>query len=156
MAQPPSDSPDTSKSRRLPVSARRKIMDLIARRDHSETELRKKLRDQFSAEQIEDALAFARDNQWLAKPEVLSERMASALHRKVRGIRKINQKLHEKGLPRVSSDPDQELEKALKLARTRWPGEESPDKATREKIGRFLLSRGFENSIVRKVVYEKL
>ena len=140
-----------------PPSARRRVMDLIAKRDHSERELRKKLKEkEYEAADIDDAIEFARENNWLVAPDKLSERVAAGLHRRSRGIRAINHKLKEKGLPTVSTDPEVELEKALKLAQTKLAKLTTVDRAARERIGRFLISRGFETSIVRKVVYEKL
>lgn len=138
-----------------PRTARTILMDHLARRDHSEKELRQKLRRskmKFSAEQIEDAIQFAHENGWIIEGRVLAERVADQLHRRNKGILNIQKKLQEKGLPKVSSDPELELEKALQLAQTR----KSQTDADRAKIGRFLLSRGFEPSIVRKVIYEKL
>lgn len=130
---------------------------MIARRDHSEKELRDKLVEKgHTPEEIEEAIAYARDNGWLAEPDVLSERFARYFHQRNKGVRAINHKLREKGLPSVTSDPELELEKALRLAEIKWSKEKSPDRSTREKIGRFLISRGFEPSIVRKVIYEKL
>lgn len=148
------ESSGTPRPRR---TARHRVMDMIARRDHSEKEIRTKLADkEHTPAEIEDALDYARDNRWLAEPEVISERMANFLHRRNKGVIAINHKLREKGLPSVASDPEQELEKALYLAQTKWSKEEPPDRSMRDKIGRFLLSRGFEPSIVRKVIYEKL
>lgn len=148
------ESPATPRSRR---TALHRVMDLLARRDHSEKELRTKLAEkEHSAEEIDKAIQYAKSHQWLAAPEIIAERMAHALHRRQKGARAINHKLREKGLPAVASDPDQELEKALRLAQTKWSKQEPPDRSAREKIGRFLVSRGFEPSIVRKVIYEKL
>lgn len=137
-------------------------MDLLARRDHSEKEIRDKLAEKFSALEIEAAIEYARENRWLPEPKVMSDRYAGAMHRRNKGIRSINRKLKEKGLPAAVADGELELEKALRLAETklygRGPAEDGKplDRAAREKIGRFLLARGFEPAIVRKVVYEKL
>ena len=134
-------------------------MEHLARRDHSEKELRQKLRRskmKFSLAEIEDALAFAHDNGWIAESGVLSTRLADQMHRKYRGILSIQKKLQEKGLPRVKADPELELEKALQLAQNRKFKSEDDPESRRAKIGRFLLSRGFEPSVVRKVIYEKL
>lgn len=130
---------------------------MIARRDHSEKEIRTKLSDKGHTEaEIEDAIQSAKDNRWLLEPEVIAQRMAKALHQRHKGQRAINHKLREKGLPPVSVDPELELEKALRLAETRWSKVKNPDRKARDKVGRFLLGRGFDPSIVRKVVYEKL
>ncbi len=59
------------------------MMDYLARRDHSEKELRTKLqRCDFSQEEIEKALDFAKNNNWLPKSEELSEKVAQQLHQK--------------------------------------------------------------------------
>lgn len=141
-------------------------MDLLARRDHSEKELRTKLREHFSPADIDKAIAYARENKWLMESGALAERFADQMHRRKKGLAAINNKLRRIGLPAVSSDPELEFEKALALARSKAarltsagrPGRElqTLDKAAREKIGRFLISRGFAPGIVRKVVYEKL
>ena len=138
-------------------NAKRKIMDMLARRDHSPKELRTKLKKhEYSAEDIEAAIEFAKQGRWLADDQTLSEKMGASLHRKKKGIRYINQALNEKGLPPIKSDFEQELEKAMKLVKNKLKANEELTKEKKEKLGRFLLSRGFESSVVRKVIYEKL
>lgn len=128
--------------------AKKKVMDLVALRDHSEKELRTKLRTYFKrnllyrkklalqqgreftedteenqteiAAAIEGAIEFAKDNRWLGEPEILSEKMAKILHRKNKGISYINNYLKEKGLPPITSDRDLELEKALALVKNKY------------------------------------
>lgn len=130
--------------------AKRKVMDLVAMRDHSELELRKKLKEYFRrnlmfrkraaqkdkreftedteenrqaiAEAIEGAIQFARDQNWLGDETVLADKMAKILHRKNKGISYINNKLKEKGLPPVTTDRDLELEKALTLVKNKFSG----------------------------------
>lgn len=140
-------------------------MDLLARRDHSEKELRQKLkRAKFSPEEIDKAIQYGKENNWLPdtaeKALGLSDRTADSLHRKKKGILFINSYLAEKGLPEVQSNPDLELEKALNLIENKYSFSDQLDREEKEKlkskIGRFLISRGFETSIVRKVLYEKL
>lgn len=133
--------------------AKRKVMDLVAMRDHSELELRKKLKEYFRrnlqfrkraaqkdgreftedteenrqeiAEAIEAAIQFAHDNKWLGDETVLAGKMAGILHRKNKGIAYINNKLKEKGLPAVTTDRDLELEKALTLVKNKFSGFEA-------------------------------
>lgn len=138
------------------MNARQRLMDLLAVRDHSEAELREKLAARFPEADVEDALAHARENGWIPEPGALARRVADRLHRKSKGLLAINHVLEGKGLPPVAGDADRELEKALRLAETKRSSEAEPDRAERERIGRFLLGRGFEPSIVRKVIYEKL
>ena len=138
-------------------SAKRKVMDFLARRDHSPKELIKKLKErEYPDEEIQAALAWAKEGRWLSDDKVLSEKFGAGLHRKKKGIRYINHALAEKGLPPIQSDPELELEKALKLVKNKIKPEEVLTKEKKEKIGRFLISRGFDSAIVRKVVYEKL
>lgn len=122
-------------------------------RDHSELELRKKLKEYFRRnlqyrkrqaqkdqreftedteenrqeilEAIEGAIQFARDQKWLGDEEVLADKMAKILHRKNKGIGYINNKLKEKGLPPVTTDRDLELEKALTLVKNKFSGFEA-------------------------------
>lgn len=128
--------------------AKRKLMDLVASRDHSEKELRSKLREAFRrniqyrkrlatkrgqefnedtpenqaeiAVAIDEAIEFARNHAWLGKPEDLAEKMAGMLHRKNKGIVYINNYLQEKGLPPVTTDREIELEKALALVKNKY------------------------------------
>lgn len=147
------------------LTARNKMMDYIARRDHSEKELRQKLRRaKYSPEEIEKAIEYGKSRKWIPDSEDLeanlSNRMAEGLHRKKKGILFINSYLSEKGLPEVQSNSEQELEKALNLVENKYRfssdlSREEKDKL-KAKIGRFLISRGYETSIVRKVIYEKL
>jgi hypothetical protein len=54
-------------------------------------------------------------NNWIAADEVLSEKFSHHLHLKKKGIRYINAKLNQRGLPRVHPDEDLELKKAIEL-----------------------------------------
>lgn len=123
-------------------------MDLVASRDHSEKELRTKLKNTFRrnllyrkrlaqkrgqeftedtpenqkeiAAAIDEAIEFARDHQWLGDPADLAQKMAGMLHRKNKGISYINNYLQGKGLPPVTSDREIELEKALALVKNKY------------------------------------
>lgn len=136
-------------------------MDLLARRDHSEKELRKKLREKFSDEDdgleaVEEAIAYAKDNNWLGDPSTLASRMADMLHRRNKGIHYINQYLKEKGLPSVETDRDLELEKALAIVKNKYDEDYDFTREDKARVGRLLASRGFDSETVRKVIYEKL
>lgn len=142
-------------------AAKKKVMDLLARRDHSEKELRTKLRDRFSDEEglgdiVNEAIEFAKDNNWLGNPEDLASRMADMLHRRNKGIHYINNYLREKGLPSVETDRDLELEKALSIVKNKYDEDYEFSREEKAKVGRFLAARGFDSETVRKVIYEKL
>jgi regulatory protein len=154
---------DMAKNRPQPT-ARNKMMDMLSRRDHSELEVRKKLRGKFEPDEIETAIKYGKERGWLPDGEIaqrkLAEKAAQSLHRKKKGINYINHFLAERGLPQVSPDDDLELEKALALIENKNFDWSSLDREKKQKIktklGRFLQARGFENAIVRKVIYEKL
>ena len=109
------------------ADAKRKIMDLVAHRDHSEKELRQKLSLLCEEEIVVQAMAWAKEQNWLAVPEVLKEKFAEQLERRGKGIHHINQKLQQLGLEPIKPDPEQELEKAKKLALTKWSLEDFQD-----------------------------
>lgn len=141
--------------------AKKKVMDLIARRDHSEKELRTKLREKFSNEEdvqeiVDEALDFAKDNNWLGDPVALAHRMADMLHRRNKGIYYINNYLKEKGLPSVETDRALELEKALAIVKNKYDEDHKFSREEKARVGRLLASRGFDSETVRKVIYEKL
>ena len=136
-------------------------MDLLARRDHSEKELRKKLKEKFDdaddgMDAVEEAIAFARDNNWLGDPTDLAYKMADMLHRRNKGIVYINHYLREKGLPDVDVDKDLELEKALSIVKNKYDEDYKFSREDKARVGRMLASRGFDSETVRKVIYEKL
>lgn len=142
-------------------AAKRKVMDLLSRRNHSEKELRQKLREKFSEVQdsaavIDEAIVFAKDNNWLGDPNDLAVQMADILHRKKKGIHYINNYLREKGLPTVDVDHDLELEKALSIIKNKFEENYEFSREEKAKVGRLLAARGFDSDTVRKVIYEKL
>ncbi|WP_413586256.1 regulatory protein RecX [Bdellovibrio sp. HCB274] len=140
---------------------KRKIMDLIARRNHSEQELRTKLHGRFADEDggleaIEEAISHAKKNNWLEEPSTLAHRLADTLHSRNKGIEYINNYLSEKGLPAVESDEALELEKALAVVKNKFDEDFKFSREDKARVGRLLTSRGFDSETVRKVIYEKL
>lgn len=153
------------KSNYTPWTARNKMMDMLARREHSEKEIRTKLKEKdFSDEDIDQAIEFGRSKNWLPNNDEslqkLSEKTADAFHRKNKGILYINNYLSEKGLPPVQTDSSLELEKALAVVKNKKLDLEDLDdkeaEKTKAKLGRLLVSRGFDMDVVRKVIYEEL
>lgn len=157
-----------TKSVRSPtMTARNKMMDLIAGRDHSEMELRQKLNLDFTPAETDAAIEYGKIHHWIPDTEEaqaqLSQKYAEVLHRKNKGIESINHQLHEKGLPLIESDSRLELEKAFTLVKNKYSVKDDvsdEEKAKLEaKVGRFLISRGFDEDtvrqVLRKVIYEK-
>ncbi|MCX7978329.1 MAG: RecX family transcriptional regulator [Bdellovibrionaceae bacterium] len=136
-----------------PKSAFDSLMELLARRDHSELELRKKLLRRYSSSEVELALRKAKEQGWLLPPETLSEKVASTLSRKMKSNRYINGYLRQRGLPPLTSNPDEELEKARRFIQNKTSrSKKALDKA---KAARLLASRGFDAETIRKVLYEE-
>jgi regulatory protein len=132
-------------------------MDVIARRDHSEQEIRKKMDDRFVSEVIDLIVIELKERSWLPNsPEQeqnLAGRFASTLHRRNKSQWWINQKLKSIGLPKVDLQEDIELEKALQLAGRKMRG--GPlDREAVPAIARTLRSRGYSSSIIQKVISE--
>jgi regulatory protein len=149
---------DSSRPSRPQSSARNKMMDHLARRDHSEKELREKLKDQFSPEEIERAVQYGKDHGFLPNSEeslqAQAEKAAADLKRRGKGPLFISNYLEEKGLPCVNVDSDEELEKARELAHNKFSNIDTMDRKDKAKVARFLISRGFDEETVRKVIYE--
>jgi regulatory protein len=139
-------------------------MDLIAKRDHSEKELKQKLsrvkkwdneKARFSKErlytdeEIKTVIEWARDNRWIQEGTYLSERWAESLNRKKKGIKYINAYLSQKGLPAIKKDEEIEVDKAVYLLK-RKIGSKELDPAMKAKLTRFLMSRGFDSETIRK------
>ena len=146
------------------MSIKRRVMDLIAKRDHSEKELKQKLsrvkkwdrqESRFSKErlytdeEIKTVIEWARDNRWLQEGTYLSERWAESLNRKKKGIKYINAYLSQKGLPAIKKDEEAEFDKAVYLLK-RKIGSKELDPPMKAKLTRFLMSRGFDSETIRK------
>lgn len=138
--------------------AKKKIMDLVAGRDHSEKELREKLASRCEPEIIDQAISWANQQNWLASADFLTEKIADQLGRRGKGIHNINEKLHELGLPSVTIDAETELEKAKNLALKKWSPEvfDGLDlleaQKLKAKMMRFLTARGFESDVVLSIL----
>lgn len=135
-------------------------MDMIARRDHSEQELRTKLHAKFAdveggLEAIEESIAFAKSKNWLEDPSELSNRLADSLHQRNKGIEYINNYLQEKGLPGIEMDSALELEKALAVIENKFDKDFKFSQEDKARVGRLLASRGFDSETVRKVWFSK-
>jgi regulatory protein len=141
--------------RRPRRSARDKIVDYLARRDHSELELERTLSRDYPAEDVSDAIEFARQNGWLKAPEELARQVAEQLHRKNKGTRYIQQFLHSRGLPRVARDVDDEVRKGRELVLNKLGCEPPFEFDIQVKIRRLLANRGFDDDTIRKVIHEK-
>lgn len=141
-----------------------KTIDYLSRRDHSAKELRDKLnKKQFDKNLIEKTINWVTERGYIRPPQELSQLLSNELVRRGKGRLYILQYLKKKGLPPPEApDHEAELQSALELAQRVLKQKgltataQNLDRATREKIGRKLISRGFPFDIVRKVIYEKI
>lgn len=149
----PEKEPEKKKPK---FTAINKLMDYLARRDHSEKELREKLSKNFSPDEVERAIRHAYEHNWMSPPEELAERVKLSLHRKKKGQIYINRYLQEKGLPQVSRDHEVELEKAREVLEMKFGKTGNFSFEERKKAYKYLSYRGFEHDVIKKVTYEKL
>lgn len=138
--------------------AKKKLMDLVARRDHSVKELRQKLSLRCDPETVEKTLQWAQEQHWLAPPERLQSQVSQQLARRGQGIRRINQKLKSLGLDSTVGNSDEELNRAQQLVRAKWSYENfkhldfKEAQKLRAKIMRFLATRGYESSTISLIL----
>lgn len=148
----------TSSQPSAQTSARNQMMDLLARREHTETEIREKLlKAQFPQDEIESAIRYGQEQNWLPNTEraamALATKIADGLHCKNKGILFINHYLTEKGHPPIEVNEDLEIEKARRCLETKSlrPLKDADLKLI-AKCDRLLTSRGFEPEVIRKVL----
>ena len=145
-----------SRSSQTPTTAQKAVMDLISRREYSEAELKQKLMQKdFPDEEIDQAIQRAKAQHWLGQPDEMAKSLADQLHKKNKGIEFINNTLAEKGLPTIGRDENLELEKALSLVKTKYSRYEDFTTEEKYKAMRFLASRGFDSSTIKKVFHDE-
>lgn len=138
--------------------AKKQIMDHMARRNHSELELREKLESVFAAEIVNKALAWAKQQNWFTSPESLTAHVVDQLQRRGKGIAAINRTLEAKGLQPVISSAADELAKARKVVFAKWSADDFDDLDIKQaqklstKIMRLLISRGFDEDVIQDIL----
>jgi regulatory protein len=141
------DEPDS------PVELRARALRLLARREHSRTELARKLSHcAVSPEALEVLLVDLEKRQQLSDERFASER-ARSLSRKY-GAARIRQDLKAKGvdretIDRISSEGEQERARAILARKYREPAATREERAKRV---RFLQGRGFSFDVIRSLL----
>lgn len=135
------------------LRALNKVADYLARRDHSELELRTKLGKHFESSTIDWAIQEAQESNWLGDPQEIAERAALSLHRKRKGYLYIKRFLKEKGLPNVNRDETLEYEKAEDLLQDKFGKFSDFSYEEKQKAFRFLINRGFEDSLIKDIIF---
>lgn len=149
-----SENPIEEKPKRPMVSPTVAAMNYLARRDHSEKELRTKLSAKYNNDEIDEAIEYVLTKGWLLPPEELALKTAKRLHEKGKGYLYIVKYLKDKGLPSVEKDEGLEIQKALDIIASKFDTEASLSWEQKQKIGGWLNRRGFDYSTVRACLDE--
>lgn len=136
-------------------SAKNKVLEYLARRDHSEKELREKLGRKFSTEEIDEAIESARKSNLLVDPSVLAKRVAEQMARKKKSHTYIQKFLAKKGLPAVEREQTNEIEKARELILLKFKKTGPFSFEEKPKVQRYLMYRGFDQDTIRRVIHER-
>ena len=137
-----------------PFKAFDKLVDYLARRDHSTKELRQKLQSKFTNEAIESAIAEAHQRKYILPPDELAEKVYESLNRKNKGFLYILNYLQQKGLPAVEKDADLEVQKAQAVMETKLCQQQTLTYKDRPKLERTLKNRGFDLETIKTVIKE--
>ena len=141
------------------ITAAQKGADLLARREHSRAELRRKLSVRgYNETEIESALAYlARSN--LQSDIRFAEIFARSRYQRGQGPRKVAAALREKGVEdklarRALYENNLDWQTlAAEVYAKKYPGD-AASAAERAKRGRFLRQRGFSDTQIRAVLRE--
>ena len=129
------------------------VMYYLAKRDHSVKELTEKLtRKEYAPEQIDAAILFAKENNWLKDPHELSRIVNRVLNEKNKSHGYIQQYLYKKGLPEVDADPHDEIEKAKKHLLKKYGRYGDFTFSESQKAYMFLRSKGFDSETIKKAL----
>jgi regulatory protein len=139
---------------RKPKNIRNYVVWLLGRREHSEHELRKRLVQRgCDTAEIEDALKFVKEYDYQSDTRYASMKARSESSR--RGNRRISMVLAQKGIAKTEVEEQiatlaPESERAI-AAVGRFEGKPL-DQKLRQKVWRFLASRGFTSSAISAAV----
>lgn len=151
------DSPEESPKRaRRPRSLRARALSLLARREHSRLELRRKLAPHAESPEQLDTVLDTLESQGLLSNERFAD---SVVNRRAArfGAARIRQELREHELPaELVSEHLAELDRSeYERARQVWArrfGRPPVDLPDRMRQARFLAARGFRADVVRRVL----
>lgn len=150
----------------MPESALKKAMDLLAARPLTESELRTRLNSggKFSPSEVEEALLRCRDRGYL-NDALLASDAARYLNAGGRGQGLIRKKLRARGvseenlsaaLSGLSAEDETDAARSAGISKLRLLTREKDMKKKREKLFRFLISRGFSPETALNVMSELL
>ena len=138
-----------------PEKALNSIVWYLARRDHSEAELHKKMRNRYTREAILKAIEIAKSRKWICPPEELAIKVAQSLHKKNKGYLYILNYLKNKGLPPVFKEEEVELDKAQEILKTKLKLNLNLTFEDKQKAQRLLKNRGFDLETIKAAIHLK-
>ena len=146
------------------TKALKKAFDLLSRREHSCSELKTKLYSRkFSSSSIEytlnecERLGFINDLNF-------ATRYVAELQFKSYGIFRLREKLYRKGiskdiietvLAKLDQNEEKQSARALMEKKLHQLRRETDEQKKRQKLYRYLISRGFSSDIVRELMNEE-
>lgn len=127
---------------------------MLTRRDHSEKEIREKLKQRFDAQTISEVIEKLDSYGFLKEPEELARLWARALGAKGRGHRRISQELKKRGLPPIEFDDEDESARCREVFMKRFKSPSFLEMEDRAKAYRYLTYRGFNPDTIKRILNE--
>lgn len=154
---------------RKPITSRNQLFKILARREHSILEIREKLQKKYpeEAEETEKIIKEFLEQNWISEERYTEAFIRNQLLKKI-GPQKIKQKLLKKGIEKELIEEKleevfpitQQLDFILELAKNKYEILKNRKKGETEfqlqqKVLKFLISRGFDFDMARKVAKNK-
>jgi regulatory protein len=152
-----------------PLSLKLRAISLLSQREHSLTELRRKLKriviqreaasdgelDAAAAStEVEDLLLWLQEQGYLSESRFIESRINARSPRY--GSLRIKQELAQHGLALSAENQqllkDSELERARAIWQRKFAGQQAEDLAARAKQTRFMLARGFPFDVIQRLL----
>lgn len=134
-----------------------KVLRLLSKRDHSVSEIKKKLKQYyvFEMSDFDIAVEWLRELKYLTDEKVLAARLSDQWRKQGRGRKWISGKLATKGLKDATlKDDEPEHEAALVFIEKKIKNRPLSDFSFEEKqaLRRKMLARGFSHTVIRDLV----
>lgn len=133
------------------------LQTYLSKRDHTVAEIRKKLQaKQFSAQEIQEAITWAQDKGYLNDEAVTQRYIEQTIAHRMVGSRWLALKLQQKGVaPALIQHlleklyPSSLEQEQARQAAVTWQKRHPQYTQDRQRLGRFLQSRGFGMSVIQ-------